>query len=153
MDVLLHDVAQEGRRHAKEEDGEAECPFRGALGEADVVSDFLAEDGPAVDRTDAAMEEQCRDGGIDPFVLFAFHDMIYLVSFYVFYSAIIICDVQPPIILLAISLKCKTILVQKRCKKGRKMRKERRGEGGGERQGLERRKGRGGHCILRGFVT
>ena len=59
------------------------------------------------------MEEQCRDGGIDPFVLFAFHDMIYLVSFYVFYSAIIICDVQPPIILLAISLKCKTILAQK----------------------------------------
>ncbi len=45
--------------------------------------------------------------------LFCLLFMIYLVSFYVFYSAIIICDVQPPIILLAISLKCKTILAQK----------------------------------------
>ena len=75
MDVLLHDVAQEGGGHSKEEDGEAERPLRSALGEADIVSDFLTEDGPAVDCSDAAMEEQRGDGGAQPFVLIVFHDV------------------------------------------------------------------------------
>ena len=75
MDVFLHDVAQESRGHSKEEDGKAERPLRGSLGKADIVSDFLAEDRPTVDRTDAAMEEQRRDRGAQPFVLIVFHDV------------------------------------------------------------------------------
>ena len=82
MDVLLHDVAQEGRRHAKEEDGEAECPFRGALGETDIVGDLLAEDGPTVDSTYAAVKQQRRNRGANPFVVL--HDVPrFLLCFFV----------------------------------------------------------------------
>ncbi len=73
MDVLLHDIAQEGSGHAKEKDGEAESPLGCALGETDVIGDLLAEDGPAVDSTYAAVEQQRRNGGANPFVVL--HDV------------------------------------------------------------------------------
>ena len=69
VDVLLHHVAQERRAHAQEEDGQAERPFHAALGEADVVGNLLAEHRPAIDRADAAVQQQRRNGAADPFVL------------------------------------------------------------------------------------
>ena len=70
VDVLLHDVPQERRRHTEEENGEAERPFRRALGEANVVRYLLRENRPAVHRTDAAMQQERRNGGANPFVFF-----------------------------------------------------------------------------------
>ncbi len=82
MDVLLHDIAQEGSGHAKEKDGEAESPLGCALGETDVIGDLLAEDGPAVDSTYAAVEQQRRNGGANPFVVL--HDVPrFLLCFFV----------------------------------------------------------------------
>ena len=69
MDVTLHDVAKEGGGHTQEEDGEAEGPLGGSLGKADVVGDLLAEDGPAIDGADAAVDQQRRDGTAEPFVV------------------------------------------------------------------------------------
>ena len=68
VDVLLHHVAQEGRAHAQEKDGKAESPFHGALGKSDVIRDLLAENGPAVHGTDAAMKQQCGNCGANPFI-------------------------------------------------------------------------------------
>lgn len=73
MYVLLYHISQECRRHAEEENGEAECPLRCALGETDVIRNFLAEYGPAVDRTDTAMQQKRRNSGTYPFVLTCFH--------------------------------------------------------------------------------
>ena len=72
MDVLFHDVSKEGGGHAKKEDCEAESPLCGALGEAYVVCDLLAEDGPAVHGADAAVEQQRGNRSADPLVLNVF---------------------------------------------------------------------------------
>lgn len=83
VDVLFHDIAQEGSGHAQEKDGETESPFGGSLGKTDVICDFLAEYGPAVNSTYAAVKQQRRDRGAYPFVVlhdvphFLFYDSMY----------------------------------------------------------------------------
>ncbi len=72
VDVLFYHVPQKCRRHPQKEDREAEGPFCGSLGEADVAGNLLAEDGPAVDGSDATVQQQRRDSGAYPFVL-CFH--------------------------------------------------------------------------------
>lgn len=69
VDILLHYVAQKSGGHAEEEDSEAEGPFCCALGKTDIVGDLLAENRPAVYRTDTAVEEQCGNCRTYPFVL------------------------------------------------------------------------------------
>lgn len=68
MNILFNDIAEESRRHTEEEDSKAECPFASALGEADVVTDILTEDRPAVNGTDTAMEKECGDSRADPLI-------------------------------------------------------------------------------------
>ena len=69
MNVPFHDVAQKCGGHTQKEDGKVEGSFGGSLGKADVVGDLLAEDGPTIDRADAAVDEQCGDCAADPFVV------------------------------------------------------------------------------------
>ena len=69
MDVLFHHIAQKSCGHAQKENGEAEGPLCCPFAEADVICDLLTEDGPAVDRTDAAVQQQRRNCGANPFVL------------------------------------------------------------------------------------
>jgi hypothetical protein len=68
MNVLFHHIAKESSGHAKEKDGKAEGPLSGAFGKTNIVGDLLAEDGPAVNGTDAAVQQQRRDGCADPFI-------------------------------------------------------------------------------------
>lgn len=56
MNVFFYDVAEKCSRHTEEKDGKTEGPFRSTLGETDVVGNFLAEDGPAINSTDAAVK-------------------------------------------------------------------------------------------------
>ena len=69
VDVLLNEGAQECGRHAQEEDGQRECPLDGALGGADVICNALADQRPAIDGTDTAVQQQRRNCSADPFVL------------------------------------------------------------------------------------
>ena len=62
MDVLFHQVACECGRHTEEENGQAECPSDRTLGGADVIGDFLAERAPAINRTDAAVQQKRGNG-------------------------------------------------------------------------------------------
>lgn len=74
MNVFLYNVTKECCRHTQEEDREAECPFGGTLGVADIVSDFLAENGSAVNSTNTTVQQKCRNSGTNPLVLTIFHD-------------------------------------------------------------------------------
>ena len=56
VNIFLHHISQECRRHTQEEDCETERPLRRTFGEADVICDLLTENRPAVHRTDTAME-------------------------------------------------------------------------------------------------
>ena len=78
MDIFFHHIAQKSGGHAQEKDGKAECPLGGTLGETDIVGDLLTENGPAVYRTDAAVQQQCRNGGTNPLVLNVFHKYPFL---------------------------------------------------------------------------
>ena len=74
VNVFLYNVSKECSGHAQKEYCEAECPFSGALGVADIVSDFLAENRPAVNSTDTTVQQKCRNSGTYPLVLTIFHD-------------------------------------------------------------------------------
>jgi hypothetical protein len=86
MYILLNYISKECRGHTKEKDCQAECPFCSAFGKADVVRNFLTENGPAINSTDTAVKQQCRNRCTHPLVLTVFHNytsfffIVYLVT-------------------------------------------------------------------------